>query len=274
MSGEHRVLLVISGGIAAYKSLELVRRLRERGVAVRAIMTRGAQAFVTPLAVGALTGGRVFTDLFDREDEQDVGHIRLAREADLVIVAPATADIMAKMAGGHADDLASTVLMATRSPVLVAPAMNPAMWAHPATQRNVAMLAEDGVHFIGPVPGEMAETGEAGLGRMAEPLDIVVAALHRLDAPSLPGGGRRLAGRRAVVTSGPTVEAVDPVRYLANRSSGKQGHAIAKALAAAGETLRRRADELLSKSESLEHRLRDSHSDHAEEKQILMSMFE
>jgi len=234
VSGEHRVLLIISGGIAAYKALEAIRRLRERGVAVRAIMTRGAQEFVTPLAVGALTGEKVFTELFDREDEQDVGHVRLAREAALVVVAPATADIMAKMAGGHADDLATAVLLATRSPILVAPAMNPAMWAHPATQRNVAMLAEDGVRFIGPRRGEMAEAGEAGFGRMAEPLEIVAAALDLIAAPVAEGGGRLLASRHAVVTSGPTVEAVDPVRYLANRSSGKQGHAIAAALAAEG----------------------------------------
>jgi phosphopantothenoylcysteine decarboxylase/phosphopantothenate--cysteine ligase len=198
---------------------------------VRAVMTRGAQEFVTPLAVGALTGGKVFTDLFDREDEHDVGHIRLAREADLVVVAPATADIMAKMAGGHADDLATAVLLATASPVLVAPAMNPAMWAHPATRRNVAVLEAHGVHFVGPAEGEMAEAGEAGVGRMAEPLDIVAAVLDLIGPHQ---HATRLAGRRVLITSGPTVEAVDPVRYIANRSSGKQGHAIAAAAAAEG----------------------------------------
>jgi len=225
------VLLIIAGGIAAYKALDLIRRLRERGIDVRAVMTKGAREFVTPLAVGALTGGKVFIDLFDREDEHDVGHIRLAREADLVVVAPATADIMAKMAGGHADDLATAVLLATASPVLVAPAMNPAMWVHPATQRNVTILEGDGVNFVGPAEGEMAEAGEAGVGRMAEPLDIVAAVLDLIGPHQ---HATRLAGRRVLITSGPTVEAVDPVRYIANRSSGKQGHAIAAAAAAEG----------------------------------------
>ncbi|HET7717333.1 MAG TPA: bifunctional phosphopantothenoylcysteine decarboxylase/phosphopantothenate--cysteine ligase CoaBC [Bauldia sp.] len=226
-----RVLLIISGGIAAYKALDLIRRLRERDIAVRAVMTRGAQEFITPLSVGALTGGKVYTDLFDREEEQDVGHIRLARENDLIVIAPATADIIAKLAGGHADDLATTILLATKSPVLLAPAMNPAMWAHPATRRNVEILQRDGVHLIGPAEGEMAEAGEAGLGRMAEPTDIAAAVLARLGT-----GVRsmRLAGRRVLVTSGPTVESLDPVRYMANRSSGKQGHAIAAAAAAEG----------------------------------------
>ncbi len=223
------ILLIISGGIAAYKALELIRRLRERGHAVRAVMTRGALEFVTPLSVGALTGGKVFTDLFDREDEHDVGHIRLARDAALVVVAPATADILARMAGGHADDLAAAVLLATDRPVLVAPAMNPAMWAHPATRRNVETLRGDGVRFVGPNRGEMAERGETGVGRMAEPLEIV-AAIEAIVAPAaLP-----LAGRHVLVTSGPTREPIDPVRYIANRSSGKQGHAIAAAAAAAG----------------------------------------
>lgn len=231
MSERTNVLLIIAGGIAAYKALDLIRRLRERGMAVRAVMTRGAQEFVTPLSVGALTGGKVFTDLFDREDEHDVGHIRLAREADLLVVAPATADLMAKMAGGHADDLATAVLLATQSPVLVAPAMNPAMWAHPATRRNVAVLEADGVHFVGPERGEMAEAGEVGIGRMAEPVDIVAAVLGLIGASARR---TRLAGRRVLVTSGPTVESVDPVRYIANRSSGKQGHAIAAAAAAEG----------------------------------------
>jgi phosphopantothenoylcysteine decarboxylase/phosphopantothenate--cysteine ligase len=224
-----RVLLIISGGIAAYKSLDLIRRLRERGMAVRAVMTRGAQEFITPLSVGALTGGKVFTELFDREDEHDVGHIRLARECDLIVVAPTTADLLAKMAGGHADDLATATLLATDRPVLVAPAMNPQMWAHAATRRNVAMLADDGVRLIGPSVGEMAEAGEAGLGRMAEPLEIV-AAVEALLAPASP----LLAGRHVLVSSGPTHEPLDPVRYIANRSSGKQGHAIAAAAAAAG----------------------------------------
>ncbi|MGX5718653.1 bifunctional phosphopantothenoylcysteine decarboxylase/phosphopantothenate--cysteine ligase CoaBC [Shinella zoogloeoides] len=224
-----RILLVISGGIAAYKSLDLIRRLRERGAEVRPVMTAGAREFVTPLAVGALSSGHVYTDLFSREDEQDVGHIRLARDCDLIVVAPATADLMAKMANGLADDLASTVLLATDRPVLVAPAMNPKMWSHAATRRNVETLRRDGLSFVGPNAGEMAEGGEAGLGRMAEPLEIVAAAEDLLD-----GGRKPLAGRRAVVTSGPTHEPIDPVRYIANRSSGRQGHAIAAALAKLG----------------------------------------
>lgn len=226
---DKRILLIISGGIAAYKSLDLIRRLRERGARVRPVMTKGAQQFITPLSVGALAADHVYTELFSREDEQDVGHIRLARECDLVIVAPATADLMAKMAQGLADDLASTVLLATTRPVLVAPAMNPAMWAHPATQRNRATLIADGIHFIGPGSGEMAESGERGEGRLAEPLEIVAAAERLLDS-----GHKPLAGRRAIVTSGPTHEPIDPVRYIANRSSGTQGHAIAAALAALG----------------------------------------
>jgi phosphopantothenoylcysteine decarboxylase/phosphopantothenate--cysteine ligase len=228
-----RILLIIGGGIAAYKALDLIRRLRERGAAVRAVMTAGAQHFVTPLSVGALAGGKVFTELFDREHEHDVGHIRLSREADLIVVAPATADLMAKMAGGHADDLASAVLLATDKPVLIAPAMNPKMWDHPATRRNRTVLAGDGIRFIGPEKGEMAESGEAGEGRMAEPLAIVTTVEELLDGRPKP-----LAGRKIVVTSGPTHEPIDPVRYIANRSSGKQGHAIAAALAKLGaETL-------------------------------------
>lgn len=223
-----RILLVIAGGIAAYKSLDLIRRLRERGASVRPIMTRGAQEFITPLAVGALSASHVYTELFSREDEQDVGHIRLARECDLVLVAPATADLMAKMANGLADDLASTVLLATDRPVLVAPAMNPKMWVHPATQRNIAVLQGDGIQMIGPMEGEMAESGERGRGRMAEPLDIVAGVEDLLSGP------KPLAGMTAVVTSGPTHEPIDPVRYIANRSSGKQGHAIAAALARLG----------------------------------------
>ncbi|MCD2185187.1 bifunctional phosphopantothenoylcysteine decarboxylase/phosphopantothenate--cysteine ligase CoaBC [Rhizobium sp. GN54] len=230
---DKRILLIVSGGIAAYKSLDLIRRLRERGARVVPLMTAGAQQFVTPLAVGALAAGHVYTDLFSREDEQDVGHIRLARDCDLVLVAPATADLMAKMANGLADDLASTVLLATDRPVLIAPAMNPRMWTHPATLRNAETLAGDGIRFVGPNAGEMAEGGEAGLGRMAEPMEIVAA----VEACIGGDGGRApgpLAGRKAVVTSGPTHEPIDPVRYIANRSSGRQGHAIAAALAKLG----------------------------------------
>jgi len=226
-----RVLLVIGGGIAAYKSLDLIRRLKERGVKLRAVMTRAAQEFVTPLAVGAIAGERAFTDLFDPATEFDVGHIRLARDTDLVLVAPATADLMAKMAGGHADDLASTVLLATDKPVLMAPAMNPHMWSHPATQRNLAQLVADGVHTVGPNEGEMAERGEAGVGRMAEP-DQIVSAVEGLFV-GLPQT-KLLKGRRVLVTSGPTREPIDPVRYLSNHSSGRQGHALARAAAAAG----------------------------------------
>jgi phosphopantothenoylcysteine decarboxylase/phosphopantothenate--cysteine ligase len=223
-----RILLIIGGGIAAYKSLDLIRRLRERGAEVRCILTAAGEEFVTRLAVGALATA-VFTDLFDPQSEFDVGHIRLAREADLIVVAPATADLMAKMAGGHADDLATAVLLAAGSPILLAPAMNPHMWAHAATRRNVAQLAADGIAFVGPNAGEMAERGEAGTGRMAEPLEIV-AAVEALLAP----GGRPLAGIRVLVTSGPTHEPIDPVRYIGNRSSGRQGHAIAAAAARAG----------------------------------------
>lgn len=223
-----RILLIIAGGIAAYKSLDLIRRLREQGASVRPIMTGAAQEFITPLAVGALTASHVYTDLFSREDEQDVGHIRLARDCDLVVVAPATADLMAKMASGLANDLASTVLLASDKPILLVPAMNPVMWANAATQRNVTTLREDGIHFLGPMQGEMAESGEKGVGRMAEPLEI----LARIDA--LLSADKPLAGRRAIVTSGPTHEPIDPVRYIANRSSGKQGHAIAAALSRLG----------------------------------------
>ncbi|NTJ41059.1 bifunctional phosphopantothenoylcysteine decarboxylase/phosphopantothenate--cysteine ligase CoaBC [Agrobacterium larrymoorei] len=228
LSGKH-ILLIISGGIAAYKSLDLIRRLRERGAKVTPVMTKGAQEFVTPLAVGALSATHVFTELFSRQDEQDVGHIRLARDCDLVLVAPATADLMAKMAHGLADDLASTVLLATDRKVLVAPAMNPKMWEAKATQRNIATLKEDGIVFIGPMAGEMAEKNEAGVGRMAEPLQIVEAVERLLDNTAKP-----LRGKTAIVTSGPTHEPIDPVRYIANRSSGRQGHAIADALAKLG----------------------------------------
>ncbi len=238
---QQRILLIIGGGIAAYKCLDLIRRLREAGASVRAVMTRAAGEFVTPLSVGALTSERVFTDLFDLNDEQEIGHIRLSREADLLIVAPATADLIAKMAGGHADDLASTVLLATDKPVLVAPAMNPRMWLNPATQRNVAQLRADCVHFVGPNTGEMAERDEAGPGRLAEVPEIIEAAskilAERRDRPVARLAGRPLAGRHVLVTSGPTHEPIDPVRYIANRSSGRQGHAIARAAAEAGATV-------------------------------------
>ena len=226
-----RVLLIIGGGIAAYKSLDLIRRLRERGLAVRVVMTAAAQKFVTPLAAGAISGDRVFTDLFDADSEFDVGHIRLSREADLIVVAPATADLMAKLANGHADDLATAVLLATDKKVLLAPAMNPRMWSNAATQRNLSQLTVDGVVIVGPNQGEMAERGETGVGRMAEPLEIV-AAVEGLFAK--PKAQRPLVGKRVIVTSGPTFEPIDPVRFIGNRSSGKQGHAIAAAAAAAG----------------------------------------
>jgi phosphopantothenoylcysteine decarboxylase/phosphopantothenate--cysteine ligase len=225
-----RVLLIIGGGIAAYKSLDLIRRLQEHGaqVQVRCILSAAAQHFVTPLAVGALAGERAYTDLFDPHSEFDVGHIRMARDTDLIVVAPATADLIARMAFGHANDLATAVLLATDKPVLIAPAMNPHMWAAKATQRNLAQLIADGVRVVGPNAGEMAERGEAGLGRMAEPLEIVAAA------EAIIRGAGALTGKRVLVTSGPTSEPLDPVRVLANRSSGKQGHAIAAAAAAAG----------------------------------------
>jgi phosphopantothenoylcysteine decarboxylase/phosphopantothenate--cysteine ligase len=268
-----RIVLIIGGGIAAYKCLELIRRLGERGIGVRAVMTRAAHEFVTPLSVAALSNDRVFTDLFDLDEEREIGHIRLSREASLIVVAPATADLLAKMAGGHADDLATAVLLATDKPVLVAPAMNPRMWLHPATRRNVALLRGDGVRFVGPEAGEMAERGEAGPGRLAE-VPALLAAIEELlesspspslvipsplvgeghgegdrrtanvgvpptPSPSPPGAGesaRRLplSGRHVLVTSGPTHEPIDPVRYIANRSSGKQGTAIAAQAAALG----------------------------------------
>lgn len=224
------VLLVIGGGIAAYKALDLIRRLRERGARVRVVMTQAACAFITPLAAGALAGGHVFTELFSREDEHDVGHIRLARAADAVLVAPCTADRLAKMATGQGSDLAGAVLLATRAPVLVAPAMNPAMWAHAATQANSHVLAARGVQFVGPEGGEMAESDEAGEGRMSEPLAIVAA----VEALLVASAQNILAGRHIIVTAGPTHEALDPVRYFANRSSGRQGYAIAAALARLG----------------------------------------
>jgi phosphopantothenoylcysteine decarboxylase / phosphopantothenate---cysteine ligase len=228
MLGSARILLIIGGGIAAYKSLDLIRRLQERGARVRCVLTAAAQHFITPLAAGALCGERAYTDLFDAQSEFDVGHIRLARDTDLIIVAPATADLMAKMAGGHVGDLATAALLATGKPVLIAPAMNPHMWAAKATQRNLAQLKADGVRIVGPNGGEMAERGEAGVGRMAEPTEIATAA------EAILRGGGALAGKRVLVTSGPTSEPIDPVRFIANHSSGKQGHAIAAAAAAAG----------------------------------------
>ncbi len=224
-----RILLIVGGGIAAYKSLELVRRLKERGASVRVILTKGGAEFVTPLSFSVLSEDKTFTDLFDLKDEAEIGHIRLSREADLVVVAPATADLLAKMATGLANDLASTVLLATDKRVLVAPAMNVRMWQHPATRRNVASLRADGIRFVGPEEGEMA-CGEYGPGRMAEPASIV-EAIARLLEDKQQGP---LSGRHVLITSGPTHEPLDPVRYIANRSSGKQGHALARAALALG----------------------------------------
>jgi phosphopantothenoylcysteine decarboxylase/phosphopantothenate--cysteine ligase len=222
-----RILLIISGGIAAYKSLELVRRLREQGAGVRCVLTRAATQFVTPLSVAALSEDKAYLDLFSLTDESEMGHIRLSREADLLVVAPATADILAKMAHGIADDLATTVLLATDKAVLVAPAMNVRMWEHAATRANLATLRARGVVLAGPTEGPMA-CGEYGEGRMIEPDEIVAAVVAHFTR------GATLAGRRALVTSGPTHEPIDPVRFIGNRSSGKQGHAIAAAFARAG----------------------------------------
>ncbi|KQO70876.1 bifunctional phosphopantothenoylcysteine decarboxylase/phosphopantothenate--cysteine ligase CoaBC [Methylobacterium sp. Leaf88] len=245
-----RILLVIGGGIAAYKALDLIRRLRERGAQVRPLLTKGAQEFVTPLAAAALAGERAHTDLFDRAEEADIGHIKLARDADAIVVAPATASLMARMATGDSSDLAATVLLATTLPILIAPAMNVRMWQHPATQRNLATLRGDGVRVVGPNEGAMAEA-EFGPGRLAEPAEIA-DAVETMLAEARPASGfgflagrgatveaasGPLAGRRVLVTSGPTHEPIDPVRYLANRSSGRQGHAIAAAAAAAGATV-------------------------------------
>jgi phosphopantothenoylcysteine decarboxylase/phosphopantothenate--cysteine ligase len=246
MSGseQKRVLLIIGGGIAAYKALDLIRRLRERGIGVRAVMTAAARQFVTPLSVASLTGEEPFDDLFSLTNEAKMGHIELSRSADLVVVAPATADLLAKMSAGLANDLASTLLLATDKKILAAPAMNLRMWLHKATARNVAALRGDGVLFVGPDDGEMA-CGEYGPGRMSEPLAIVAAieaALAQDTSLPLPASAARrtsglLAGRRLIVTSGPTHEPIDPVRYIANRSSGKQGHAIAKAAVDAGASV-------------------------------------
>lgn len=229
-----RILLVIGGGIAAYKSLELIRTLKKRGIATRAILTKAAAEFVTPLSVASLTEDKVYQDLFSLTDEAEMGHIQLSRSADLVVVAPATADLMARLAHGIASDLASTTLLATDKPVLIAPAMNVRMWNHAATMRNLATLKADGVRVVGPNEGEMA-CGEFGPGRMAEPAEIADAIETAL-APEAAAktGVQSLAGLKAIVTSGPTHEPLDPVRFIANRSSGKQGHAIASALAKAG----------------------------------------
>lgn len=224
------VVLIISGGIAAYKVLEVIRRLRDRGINIRAILTKGGAEFVTPLSVAALTENKVYQDLFSLTDEAEMGHIRLSREADLVLVAPASADILAKMATGQAGDLATTALLATNKPVMIAPAMNVEMWNHPATQANIATLESRGVLRVGPASGDLA-CGEFGSGRLAEPAEIIASVVDFLDAQDAP---KPLAGKKAVVTSGPTHEPIDPVRYIANRSSGKQGHAIAEALAQAG----------------------------------------
>ncbi|WP_323783197.1 bifunctional phosphopantothenoylcysteine decarboxylase/phosphopantothenate--cysteine ligase CoaBC [Leisingera sp.] len=221
LAGRH-ILLIISGGIAAYKSLELIRRLQDKGARVTPVLTKSGAEFVTPLSVSALAGTAVHQELFDLTSEAEMGHIQLSRSADLLVVAPATADLMAKMAHGHSNDLASTLLLATDTPVLLAPAMNVRMWEHPATQRNIAVLKEDGVSFAGPNDGSMA-CGEFGTGRMAEPDEILAAITAKLsDGP--------LNGRRILVTSGPTHEPIDPVRYIANRSSGAQGAAVARAL--------------------------------------------
>ncbi len=225
-----RILLIISGGIAAYKSLELIRRLRERGAGVRCVLTAGGAHFVTPLSLAALSEDKVYTDIFSLTDESEMGHIRLSREADLLVVAPASADILAKMAAGLADDLATTALLATDKPVMVVPAMNVRMWEHAATRANIATLEKRGVIRVGPVAGDMA-CGEYGEGRLADVPEIV-AAITRFFAT--PSADRPLAGRRALVTSGPTREPIDPVRFIANHSSGKQGHAIAEALSRLG----------------------------------------
>ena len=225
---EARILLIVSGGIAAYKSLELVRLLKKRGLAVRAVLTDSAGRFVTPLSMGVLTEDHVYGDMFDLKEEREIGHIQLSRQADLVVVAPATANILAKMAAGIADDLATTLLLATDKPVLAVPAMNVRMWDHAATQRNLAQLRADGVHIMEPDDGEMA-CGEFGKGRLPEPEAIAAEIEHLLSSKS-----KTLKGRHILITAGPTHEPIDPVRYIANRSSGKQGFAIAAAAAQAG----------------------------------------
>lgn len=234
VSDQPSATLIIGGGIAAYKALDLIRRLKDRGLHVRCVLTRAAQQFVTPLAASALANERCYTDLFDPQSEFDAGHIRLARDCDLIVVAPATADLMAKIANGHADDLATAILLATDRPVLLAPAMNPLMWSNAATRANVATLARRGMTLVGPNAGAMAEAGESGVGRMSEPLEIAAAAV-RLLTPAEPGP---LHGKKLLVTAGPTHEPIDPVRYIANRSSGKQGYAIAAAAASLGASVK------------------------------------
>ncbi len=225
---DRSILFILGAGVAAYKVLDVMRRVKERGAHLRTVLTPGAAEFVTPLSVGALTEAPVFTELFDLKNETEIGHIRLAREADLIVVAPATADLMARMAHGQADDLATTVLLAADKPVLCAPAMNVRMWHHAATQRNLDQLAQDGIHFIGPDEGAMA-CGEYGLGRMAA-IEAVVEKIEAMFGPK----NQPLAGRHILITAGPTHEPIDPVRYIANRSSGKQGYAIAQAAEALG----------------------------------------
>jgi len=226
MLTDKRILLILTGGIAAYKALELIRRLTECGARVTPVLTRAAEQFVTPLSVAALTGEKVYRDLFDLTNEVEMGHIQLSRSADLILIAPATANIMAKMVQGQADDLSSTILLATNAPVMIAPAMNVQMWDHPATQRNLTQLYADGISVVGPNEGDMA-CGEFGFGRMSEPVEIISAlAAHFGSGP--------LLGKKILVTSGPTYEPIDPVRYIANRSSGAQGAAIGRALIAMG----------------------------------------
>ncbi len=228
-----RILLIVGGGIAAYKCLELIRRLREREASVRVIMTEAAKQFVTPLSLASLSGDKVYDDMFDLTDETEIGHIQLSRDADILMVAPATADLMAKMATGQCSDLATTCLLATDKPVMIAPAMNVRMWEHAATQRNLETLRADGVHVVGPNEGDMA-CGEYGPGRMAEPAEIIDALSATLGSPLADLDGPRLAGKTILITAGPTQEPIDPVRYIANRSSGKQGYAIGAAAANLG----------------------------------------
>ena len=236
MLQERKILLIIGGGIAAYKSLELLRLLRSAGAKVRVVLTRAGCEFVTPLSASSLSGDKVYTDLFSLTDEAEIGHIQLSRDADLVIVAPTTADLLAKIATGQADDLASTLLLATNKPILLAPAMNVRMWLHAATRRNVERAKLDGCFFVGPGEGSMA-CGDFGPGRMTEPLDILNAAANLMDRDLDKGSAAKslpLEGKKVIVTSGPTHEPIDPVRFIANRSSGRQGHAIARAAAQAG----------------------------------------
>lgn len=230
MPAQKKILLIIGGGIAAYKCLELIRLFKKSGIGCSVILTKAAQQFVTPLSVASLSGEKAYTDLFDLTDETEMGHIQLSRSADLVVVAPATADLMAKMANGHANDLASTALLATDKPVLIVPAMNVRMWQHAATQRNLETLKADGISVLGPDDGDMA-CGEFGPGRMSEPAAILAAIQDHFGAQTKD---QSLKGKKAIVTAGPTHEPIDPVRYIANRSSGKQGYAIAVALAAKG----------------------------------------